>query len=222
VAAYAAVIQAVLWDNDGVLVDTECLFFEVTRAAFASVGALLRPDHWAAAYLGRGLRSSDLAADLGIEALAAANMLETRNAHYRNRLRGDIPVRPGVRETLEALHGRVRLGMVTGSPRDQLELMHHATGLLDFFELVVTGDDCVRAKPDPEAYLSALNRLGLPAEACLAVEDSPRGWRSAQAAGIRCVLMPHELTDLSACDGAPRIGNDARELLPYVRLPECS
>lgn len=213
-----AVIQAVLWDNDGVLVDTERLFFEVTRSAFASVGVVLHPGHWAAAYLGRGLRSSDLAAELGVEATAAASMLEARNALYRDRLRREIPVRPGVRETLGALRGRVRLAMVTGSPRDQLELMHRGTGLLEFFELVVTGDDCVRAKPHPEAYLSALKRLGLPAEACLAVEDSPRGWRSAQAAGIRCVLMPHELTDLSACDGAPRIGDDARELLPYVGL----
>lgn len=213
-------IQAVLWDNDGVLVDTERLFFEVTRSAFASVGVVLHPAHWAVAYLGRGLRSSDLAAELGVEATAAASMLEARNALYRDRLRREIPVRPGVRETLEALRGRVRLAMVTGSPRDQLELMHRGTGLLEFFELVVTGDDCVRAKPHPEAYLSALKRLGLPAEACLAVEDSPRGWRSAQAAGIRCVLMPHELTDLSACDGAPRIGDDARELLLYVGLRE--
>jgi len=199
-----------------VLVDTERLFFAVTREAFARAGVELRPAHWAASYLGVGRRSSDLAAELGLSQAVIEPMLVQRNSSYRKVLEGELPVRKGVGEPLERLRGRVRLAMVTGAPRDQVELIHRGTGLLNYFEFVVSGDDCERAKPHPEAYLNALAKLQLPASACLAVEDSPRGVKAALAAGMRCVLMPHELTDISACNGALRVGDDARELLPLV------
>lgn len=163
------------------------------------------------------MRSSDLAAELGLGADDAETMLAKRNADYRKILENHIliPVREGIRQTLSALKGQARLAMVTGSPRDQLEMIHRGTDLLDYFEFIVSGDDCSHQKPHPESYLTALSKLDLPAECCLAVEDSPRGVKAALAAGLRCVLMPHELTDLSLCDGVPRI-TDARELLPLV------
>ena len=132
-------------------------------------------------------------------------MLETRNETYRRRLAQGVPVRAGVRETLSALRKKVRLAVVTSSPRDQIDIIHRSTGLLEFFECVVTADDCERIKPAPDPYLTAVERLGLAPDRCLAVEDSARGVASAAAAAIRCVLVPHELTSPEAAARAFRV-----------------
>lgn len=198
-------IEAVLWDNDGILVDTETLFFEVTREFFAAAGLDLSRERWVKSYLGEGSSSREIARSLGLPDERAVPMLEERNEAYRRRLARGVPVRPGVRETLETLRGRVRQALVTSSPRDQIDLIHRSTGLLGFFECLVTSDDCARIKPAPDPYLAAMDRLGLSPERCLAVEDSARGVAAARAAGIRCLVVPHELTDREGCAAAYRV-----------------
>jgi HAD superfamily hydrolase (TIGR01509 family) len=204
------VIDAVLFDNDGVLVDTERLFFQLTREAFAEAGADLTPGHWMRSYLGEGLRSLEIAVGLGVRPETAEEMVRARDEVFRQRLAQGVPPRPGVREALTALRGRVRMALVTSSPRDQLELVHRSTGLLPFFEFVVAKEDCERPKPAADPYLEAVRRLGVSHRRCLAVEDSARGVASALAAGVRCALIPHELTERKACGGAdyvePEIG----------------
>jgi HAD superfamily hydrolase (TIGR01509 family) len=197
-------IGAVLWDNDGVLVETEGLFYQATREAFAAAGLSLSPGTWMRLYLEEGHRSREIALRLGMPAGEADTLIRSRDDLFRHRLARGVSVRPGVHETLEALRGRVRLALVTGSSRRHLLLVHRFTGLLPFFECVVTREDSDRAKPAPDPYLVALARLGLPPESCLAVEDSARGAASAASAGIRCVVVPHELTDREACAGAVR------------------
>lgn len=212
-------VRAVLFDNDGVLVDTERLFFEVTHTAFARAGLSLERTLWSTHYLGKGFRTSALAAQLGLTPEIAEPMLARRNREYRERLQRNIPVREGIVDLLRSLQGRVRLVIVTGSPKDHLLTMHRDTGLLDYFEFVIAADDCARSKPDPEAYLLALARLGLPAASCLAVEDSPRGLQAACGAGLNCAVFPHELTHLPSCSQAICILEHPRDLLPLVTPP---
>ena len=206
-------VEAVLWDNDGVLVDSEAVFFEFTRSAFAGAGVALTREVWARDYLGKGKPSRQLAAELGVPAGEIDRMLAERNEAFRNRLQDPVPLRPGVRETLQAMRGRVRMAVVTGSSREALLLMHRHTGLLPWFECLVTSEHVVHSKPHPEAYLTALNLLRLPADRCLAVEDSPRGLAAATAAGVPCVLVPTELTDLELCAHHPCIRPDATAVL---------
>jgi HAD superfamily hydrolase (TIGR01509 family) len=195
-------IEAVLFDNDGVLVDTEYAFFEVTRNVFAGAGAALTIPYWSRAYLGEGKTSREIANDLGIPRGQIETIIEQRNRIWRERMEAGVPLRHGVRRTLEALYGRVRMAVVTGSPRDQYELVHRSTGLSSFFETVLTEDDFERSKPHPDAYIAALRRLGLPARLCVAVEDSPRGIAAAHAAGLCCILVPTVLTDREMCSQA--------------------
>jgi beta-phosphoglucomutase-like phosphatase (HAD superfamily) len=110
----------------------------------------------------------------------------------------------------------VKLAIVTGCGRDQLALAHAASSLLGCFDLIVTSDDCVRSKPDPEPYLLALSRLGLRAEQCLAIEDSPRGLASARAAGVPCVVVPTELTCRLAFPGALAIERDLAGVMRHI------
>ncbi len=210
-------IEAVLWDNDGVLVDTETLFFETTRAAFVRLGVELKQELWGKLYLGEGKSTREIAVLLGAENSKISEVLEERNQAYLQKLRQAPPLRPHVRETLSALSGKVRMAMVTGCHRNQLQLMHAGTGFLGFFEVIVTGDDCANPKPDPELYLAGLKALGLAAERCLAVEDSGRGLAAARAAGIPCIVVPTELTVQLGFPGACRVAPGVSAVAEYIR-----
>ena len=195
-------IEAVLFDNDGLLVDTESAFFEVTAEAFAGENADLTAGYWAKTYLREGRTSREIAGDLGVRADRIEILIEERNRIWRERIEAGVPLRPNVRETLQALAGKVRMAIVTGSPAAQFDAVHRFTDLRGFFEAVVTSDDYERSKPHPDAYIAAIGMIGLPAGRCVAVEDSPRGVAAALSAGLRCILVPTELTDLPACRDA--------------------
>lgn len=195
-------IEAILWDNDGLLVDSEALFFDLTKRAFADAGFQLDSRYWGIEYLGNAKHSSEIALELGMTPELAGRVLEWRNEAFVKCLEHPIPLLPDVSETIGALAGRVRLGLVTGSPRDKVERMHRDNGLLGHFEVIITDDDITRPKPHPEPYLKALERLGLEPGQCLAVEDSRRGLASAHAAGIPCIVVPNPLTSIQEFDQA--------------------
>ncbi len=212
-------IKAVLWDNDGVLVDTERLFYLTTQSAFARLGLQLDKQLWATRYLGQGQSSRDIAVSLGADPARLGQILEERNQEYRRVLAQPPPVLPQVRETLAALARRLKLGLVTGCHRDQLCLVHGASNLLGFFDCIVTGDDCSEAKPHPGPYLAALKALRVAPGECVAIEDSPRGLASARAAGIACLAVPTELTQFLEFPGALGIAADVSAVLKYLTLP---
>ncbi len=90
--------------------------------------------------------------------------------------------------------------------------MHAETGLLPFFDFILTREDYVLSKPDPEPYRLAMERSGCRPEECLVVEDSERGLQAALAAGIRCIVVPNDLTQGAAFAGAWRILPSCREI----------
>lgn len=208
--------KAVLWDNDGVLVDTESLFFETTRVAFAELGLKLTKELWGKRYLGEGTPSRQIALSLGADPARVDPVLNERNQQYRRVLASPPEVRPQVRETSKALSGCFRLAIVTGCDRAQLDLVHSSTDLLGFFDPIVTSDDCSHPKPHPELYRIALRELGVVPSECIAVEDSPRGVAAARAAGIACVAVPTDLTALLSFHGALSIEQDVSGVLKYL------
>lgn len=209
-------LRAILFDSDGVLVDTERVFFEETRAAFAAAGARVTPSQWARWYLAEAKRSAEVAALCGLQPGVIDSVIRRRDETFARRLAEGVPVLFGVRETLAALAGRVRLAVVTGASRGHFDRAHARTGLASLFEVVVTADDCAEVKPSPQAYLAALERLRLGAHECLAVEDSPRGAKAAHAAGIACAIVPTPLTDLALCPTECRVLGEIRDLAGLV------
>lgn len=209
-------IEALFWDNDGVLVDTEQWFFEITRDAFAGIGTMLTQEHWMRTYFRKGHNTTKIAIELGVPEDKIDEMIALQNKMFLERLEMPIAPRPEVRQTLESLHGKVRMAIVTGSSRENMHRMHQSTGLLKFFENVVVAEDFRRSKPAPDSYEVALKRMAVPADHCFAIEDSPRGLASAIAAGIRCVVVPTELTDLDACGDAYRIDRDVSGIVELV------
>jgi HAD superfamily hydrolase (TIGR01509 family) len=186
--------DAILFDNDGVLVDTEALYFRANREALASVGVELDEATYVEYFLREGLGAWHLAEARGITPAGIAELRAVRDRRYFQLVDESEIVIPGVSELLPKLAARFRMAIVTSSEPGPFARTHARTGLLPHFELVLTRVDYTNAKPDPEPYLCAVSRLGLPPARCLVIEDSERGLRAAKAAGLACWVVPSGLT----------------------------
>jgi len=211
-------VEAILWDNDGVLVDTECLFFESTRKTLARIGIELSLEQFLELSMRQGRSALDLAAERGWEQQQIANLKHERDHLYSEMLRRQARVLPGVPETLRALHGRMRMAVVTSSQRQHFEALHADIGLTGYFEFVLAREDYSKTKPNPEPYLLALERLRMRAERCVAVEDSERGLAAARAAGIRCLVIPNNMTRDCSFQGATAILPGAGAILDALSV----
>jgi HAD superfamily hydrolase (TIGR01509 family) len=119
---------------------------------------------------------------------------QRRNRLYNDTVARGVRVNAGVHAALQYLQPRTRMGIVTGSSREHFLTMHGTTGLLRYFEFHLTHDEYTRSTPHPEPYLTALERFALEARTSVVIEDSERGLQSAVAAGLRCIVIPNDLT----------------------------
>ena len=194
-------IDTILWDNDGVLVDTEKLYFEATRDIMMDAGHALSPEEYIEYFLLQGIGSWHL---LDIDDTEVSQLRQLRNDRYSELLREGVRVYDGVRESLQALSGKFSMGVVTSSRRDHFDIIHSHTELLPFFDFILTSDDVAMTKPNPELYLKGLEQANCSPDTCIVVEDSARGLLAAHAADIPCYVIPTEWTassDLSLAKG---------------------
>lgn len=212
-------MRAILWDNDGVLVDTEELYYRATREALVGLGVELDLAAYVEVSLRRGRSCFDLALERGVGAARVDAARLSRNARYEELLRAGVPLIDGVAEALHALRGLARMAVVTSTRREHFALVHSRTGtdIRGAFEFVLTKGDYARSKPDPEPYLAAAARLGVAPADCLVVEDSERGLASAMRAGMRCVVIPRGLSAGGDFAAAYRVLERIGELPPLVR-----
>jgi beta-phosphoglucomutase len=188
-------LRAIVFDFDGVLVDSEAAHGAGLAAAAAALGMEIRgerPD-W---YVGLGdhecferiARANGRVPDAGLIADLVARKAE---AFCRLSREGRISAYPGSFELLRSAAGRVPVAVCSGSHRRDIEPLlerHRASGLLS---ALVAADDVARTKPDPEPYLLAAKRLGVRPPDCVAIEDSPAGIASAVGAGLRVHAVCH-------------------------------
>lgn len=181
----------ILFDHDGVLVDTEPWYYEATRLHIARLGVALKlPEYLADMALGRA--SWERARALGATDAEISAGREARNLDYQRFLREqDIEI-PGVLDALAVLGEQFAMAIVTTARREDFELIHQDRDIVQHMDFVLASGDYPRAKPAPDPYLAALDRYSAePAEA-IVVEDSERGLRAAVAAGIDCVVVENE------------------------------
>ena len=206
-------VKAIFWDNDGVLVDTERLYFLATQRVLATLGIPLTKKDYIELFLVQGKGAWHLAEERGIPAIAVEQSRNERNRLYSSLLSQQPLIIDGVREVLQALYKTYVMGIVTSSREDHFTLIHQTTNLLPYFQFVLTASDYTRSKPHPEPYLLAAERCGYRKEECLVVEDSERGLKAAMEAGIRCIVVPNEFTRGSNFGGAYAVLNNIAELL---------
>ncbi len=187
-------IKAILWDNDGVLVDTETYFFRATREILATLGVSLTQERFIDFSLVKGYGLCDYMAAEGLDVSGCEPLRLERNRLYASYLRNADTLMDGVPETLSLLHKRYTMGIVTSSQREHFDIIHEKTDILKYFDFVITSDECRNTKPHPEPYLKGLAMAGTDSSQCLVVEDSARGLTAANRAGITCLMIPHALS----------------------------
>ncbi|MEU8560480.1 HAD family phosphatase [Streptomyces cyaneofuscatus] len=190
--APAALPSAVLFDMDGTLVDTEVLWWETAREVAAGLGHRLS-DADAPEVVGRAV--ADTAAHLigvtgGDPAELPGTAAELTDSFFR-KVDAGAPLRPGAAELLAALEGAgVPFALVSASPRSVVDAVVAGSLAGVDFAFTLSADDTVRTKPHPEPYRAAAERFAADPAACVAVEDSPDGTASADAAGCAVLVVP--------------------------------
>ena len=196
-------IDAVIFDFDGVILDTETPLYESWREMYRRQGADLDKAHFAK-YIG-GADYFDFHAHL--ERLAGVRLDRGALGDERRRLYGELvsdeSALPGVEERIaDAKRLGIKVGLASNSGIDWVKSNLVKLGLFRHFDVVRTRDDVVRVKPDPEIYLSALRALRASPENAIAIEDSANGARAAKAAGVFTVAVPNPITALLPLDAA--------------------
>jgi HAD superfamily hydrolase (TIGR01509 family) len=184
-------VQAVVFDLDGVLVDSEELWDEVRRDLAADSG---RPWPAAATQAMLGMSTPEWSAylvdEVGIPGRPedVASLVIDRMA---DRYRARLPLLPGAVEAVQRLGERWPLGLATSSPRRLIDAVLAAAGLTSSFRVSVSTEEVTAGKPSPAVYLDAARRLGIDPRRGVAIEDSSNGLRAAAAAGLRVIAVPN-------------------------------
>ncbi|HTU18861.1 MAG TPA: HAD family phosphatase [Gemmataceae bacterium] len=182
--------KAAIWDVDGTLVDTAKLHFQAWEAVCREQGRDFTRADFAATF---GQRNPEIIRKLfgdrfNAEEIAALG--ERKEVLYRAAAGNGVVLLPGVRALVEDLH-RDGFAQAIGSsaPHANLQLILRLTGLASFFAAVVGSEDTQRGKPDPQVFLNAAERLGVPPARCVVFEDAVAGVQAARAGGMKCVAV---------------------------------
>lgn len=182
---------AVIFDLDGVLMDSEQLWNQAKEDLVRCTGGRWRED---APQAMMGMSSPEWAAYLRSELGVALDQDAINRAVVRRMeelYRERLPLLPGAVEGVRALARRWPLGLASSSNREIIDLVLGLAGLAQTFSATVSSEEVKRGKPAPDVYLEAARRLGVDPSQCVAVEDSSNGLRSADAAGMTVIAVPN-------------------------------
>jgi HAD superfamily hydrolase (TIGR01509 family) len=188
-------VRALIFDMDGLMVDTEPIYWEVTRELAKKFGTTVA-DSTLRRMMGRSAMEAMcfFARECGITAASPAGLLIEREQMMIARYAAGVEALPGLRQIIDRFRGRLRLAVATSSPRKFTDALLPALGVADAFEVVQTGDDVIHGKPAPEIYLKCMVSLGVAPAECVVLEDSPAGALAGKRAGAYVIAVPTHLT----------------------------
>ncbi len=195
-------LKAIIFDFNGIILNDEPVHFQAMRDAVAELGIRVSEQEYWDNYLPLDdkscLRAICLKHGRELTEEETGDTLECKARLYRRRLRHRFPLFPGVAELIRTSAGQFPLAVASGARRDEIELTLTATGLIQYFQVLVGAQDFIQGKPHPESFLRALRLLngklnnGSPAirpKECLVIEDSIGGIEGARAAGMFCLAV---------------------------------
>ena len=222
IAALPFLPDAVIFDMDGLMIDSERVSVACWTQAAHELALPLADDFWLR-FVGLGDRDCERLLLQHIDAGQVAALFARCHDLYEARTQEGLPLRPGILDLLQLLHDHgIARAVATSTCQPRASRKLAAAGLLPFFEVVVTSSDVAHPKPAPDIYLLAAQKLGKDPARCLALEDSPAGIRAAVGAGMTAIQVPdlvHPDDDLRAL--GHRIVDSLADahtlLLPHLR-----
>lgn len=213
-------VEAVVFDLDGVLLDSESVWGEAKRQLTVETGGHWHPD---ATREMMGMSSiewsrylhDDLDVPMSPDEISDA-VVERIIALYRKRL----PLLPGAVEAVRSLAERWKLAVASSSNRPVIDLVLELAGIAEAFAVTVSSEEVRRGKPAPDVYLEAARRLGVASDRCVAIEDSANGIRAADVAGMTAIAIPNRdfPPDADSLQLAARVLTSLEELTPELVL----
>lgn len=197
-------LRALIFDFDGVIVDSEGIILKLTQQMAAQEGWTVSEEDYFRHFLAlddRGIVEYLYRAHgCAVDPKRREELVAWKEKTYWEIIQNGLPAMPGAEKFIERATSRYPLAIASGSLRREIEHLLVKLGLREKFAVLATADDCERSKPDPEVYLKALERLRgletfrerpLRAAECLAIEDAPGGIEAAHRAGMKCLALVH-------------------------------
>jgi HAD superfamily hydrolase (TIGR01509 family) len=187
-------MRAVVFDMDGLMIDTEGLYWAVGRQMAREFGKEVQDDT-----LGRMMGRAPLdsvsiyARELGLSQ-SPAELLEIREARVMQEIRKGVEPMPGLLEVLREFKPRFKFAIATSAPMRFLNVILDGMGLRHYFDALQTSDDITHGKPHPEIYLKAMAQIGIPPAECFVLEDSSNGALAGKRSGAYVIAVPSQYT----------------------------
>src|SRR5215510_10647117 len=205
----------VIFDLDGVLIDSEGLYYraysDVLRPYGVTVSREEYEDHWIA----QGNGPEYIVAKHNLP-ISPDEMRQLRSPIYLHLLETEVMLMPYVQETVRHLAEQCALTVATNSNREHLDSVLRKFGLAQFFPVTVARQDYQKAKPEPDAFITAAQKLGLAPAQCVVIEDTYKGVCAAVSAGIACIAVPNDYTRRNDFSQASLVLPSLRELTAEV------
>jgi HAD superfamily hydrolase (TIGR01509 family) len=185
------IIKAVIFDWDGTLADTKRAVIQSFQKVLSKAGCRVN-DEFIERRMGIGTKKTIIEAFKECHVIFDVLTLEKlakEKIRIQAELTDDVKLFDGVTEFLDALKGRIKIGLATMSSRKVVKKLLPEKRINKYFDVVVTADDIVKSKPDPEIFLVSALKLGVKPGDCIVVEDSVFGVKSAKAAGMKCIAV---------------------------------
>ena len=200
-----------LFDNDGVLVETEMWYFRANQEILKTLGVTLEENRYLE-IMARGGTAWEVAQEKGISKATINSARFKRDKLYQYYLQTEDIAIKNVKEVLALLSQKYQMAIITTSRRVDFDLIHHNRGIIDFMDFTLCVEEYEKAKPHPAPYLKGLEKFNATKEQCLVIEDSQRGLSSAYNAGIECVIVHNEFTKTHDFSKATYRINNLQEL----------
>ncbi len=215
--------EAVIFDMDGLMFDTEKISHEGFVKGFGKIGCEF-PTELSQALQGSNMTALERMVDEYYERpIPLDKVMRVRRKYFDDYIRKHgLPVKPGLSELLDFLASEhIGTAIASSNDRDKIDRNLRLAGLEDYFNTIISGEDIVESKPDPEIFLKAAGELGVAPENCLVLEDTPRGAEAAEAAGIPVILVPDMISpDGEAASRAEAVLKDLFQVREYLAAAE--
>ena len=181
----------IMWDMDGVLVDSASFHFAAWREVFSRRGVKFSEEDFIRLFGSRN--------DFIVRSILGQNILEEdiksivqeKELEFRDKIKGKVKLLPGASRLLDMLKGNLKMALVSSAPKENIDLIISELNIEEYFDCIVSGHEVAESKPSPEIYSLAAQKLGTNPRNCLVIEDSPLGVKGAKAAGMKCLAVNH-------------------------------